>query len=197
MEVNKLMIWNDPLIYGNTVNFKFSDIWGNVDEFLQDYNNIGIPVSISDASATTLYYLLYARYGESTAATPNTDQFKYKIFSLIFQYGPTWEKNLDIQKQLRELSLEELLDGGKAIYNHSLNPSTMPSTDTLEELTTVNDQNVTKYKKNKIDAYRILSDLLKTDVTGYFLDRFKTCFITVIAKVPLWYVTDLIGDDEK
>lgn len=199
------MMWNNSL-YGNYRNFKFTQIWEDVNEFLQDYGTpgdnpdapLGIAPTISTNSATTLYYLLLARYANSTVASSDPNRFKLQVLAIIFQYGPTWEKNLEIQKELRGLSLEELLDGGKAIYNHSLNPSTAPSTNTLEELTTINDQNVTKYKKNRVDAYRILTDLLKTDVTGYFLDKFKSLFLTIVEpEVPLWYVTDLIteGDD--
>ena len=34
------------------------------------------------------------------------------MFSIIFQYGPTWEKRLDIQTTLRGLQLSDLIDNG-------------------------------------------------------------------------------------
>ena len=46
----------------------FTDIWEDKDEFLYDYKHVGIPTTISDANATTLYYLLYARYGNNPIA---------------------------------------------------------------------------------------------------------------------------------
>lgn len=183
-------------LYGNYRNRKFTDIWGDVGDFLQDYNDNGINASISDTSATTLYYLLYARYGNSTVASSDETQFKYKVFAIIFQYGPTWEKRLEIQKALRELDIEELQKSATAIYNHSFNPSTLPSAQTLEELTTINDQNVTKHKRSKTDAYALIMGLLETDVTEEFLTKFKKLFLTVVSpELPLWYITKK-GEEE-
>ena len=105
-------------------------------------------------------------------------------------YGPTWEKRLEIQKELRNLNIEELQKSATAIYNHSYNPSTEPSTQTLEELRTINDQNVTKHKRSKTDAYALLLSLLETDVTEEFLSKFKKLFIQVVSpELPLWYLT--------
>ena len=184
-------------LYGNFRTRKFTDIYDSADVFIDDYNSNGIQPIISDKSITTLYYLLYARYGNSHIASSDETQFKYKLFTLVFMYGPTWEKRLEIQEKVRGLSLDEIMDGGKAIYNHSFNPSTAPSTDTLDELPTINDQNVTKYKKNKMDAYNILTTLLETDVTGAFLDKFKSLFLTIVEpELPLWYVTNLYDQEE-
>ena len=90
-----------------------TDVWESVNDFCYDYQHVGIPTTISvNPSAMTLYYLLYARYGNNPIANRDVNQFKYKIFSTIFQYGPTWEKRLDIQKALREMQLSDLIDDG-------------------------------------------------------------------------------------
>lgn len=191
------MLEGNPL-YGNYRNRKFSDIWEEVSVFLSDYQNNGIPVLISDQSATTLYYLLYARYGNSTIASFDENQFKYKVFTLIFMYGPTWEKRLQIQKEIRDLDISDFVKGSTAIYNTALNPGTEPSTQGLEELPTIDSQNVNKYKKSIGDAYEQLLGLLETDVTAYFLDRFKSLFLTVVApEEPLWYETEIEGDNNN
>lgn len=179
-------------LYGNYRQRKFTDIYGDKNTFLTDYKENGLPTTISDDTATTLYYLLYARYGNSTIASSDENQFKYKLFSTVFMYGPTWEKRLDIQEKLRTLTDDQLREGSKAIYNHAFNPSTAPSTDTLDELTTINDQNTTKYKKTPMEGYSTLLMLLETDVTAEFLDRFRKLFLVVVEpELPLWYVTDL------
>lgn len=194
--------FGDPIVlqdslYGNYRTRKFTDIWEEVDDFANDYTGVGIPTTISEESLTTLFYLLYARYGNSHIASSDETQFKYKVFSTIFMYGPTWEKRLEIQKNLREMDIEELRESAKAIYNHSFNPSTTPSTDTIDELTTINDQNVTKHKRSKTDAYALLIGLLETDVTKEFIDRFAKLFLTIVEpELPLWYVTDSdIGEE--
>lgn len=190
-------MWNNSL-YGNYRNRKFSDIWGEVNEFTEDYNNSGLSGAISDDTLSTLYYLLYARYGNSTIASSDENQFKYKVFSTIFMYGPTWEKRLEVQTKLRELSEEDLLAGTRQINNHSWNPSSEPSTSTLDELPTTNEQTSTKYKKSKLDAYAMLTSLLETDVTEEFIGMFKKLFLTVVEpELPLWYVTELNMEGEN
>ena len=91
----------------------FTDIWEEASDFLYDYQHLGIPTTISTNSATTLYYLLYAKYANSPIGNRDEEQFKYKVFSVVFQYGPTWEKRLSIQTSLRALTLDDLVDGGK------------------------------------------------------------------------------------
>lgn len=142
-------------------------------------------------NAKLLYYLLYAQYDSRSIASSDVNQFKYQILTNIFKYGPTWEKKLEVQQALRDMSLDELQESAKAIYNHSYNPSTAPTTDTLEELNTINDQNVTKHKRSKLDAYALLSELLERDVTSEFVRTFEKYFSKVGPTLPLWYTTDI------
>lgn len=182
-------------LYGNYRNRKFTDIWPSANVFVDAYANNGVPETITEETAEVLYYLLYARYGNSTIASSDENQFKYKVFSTIFMYGPTWEKRLEIQKAVRELSLEEVQKGGKAIYNTALNPNQSPTTDSLEEIKFINQQNTSNFVKSKVDAYAIIIDLLETDVTEAFIGQFKKLFLQVVSpELPLWYVTE---DEEE
>ena len=98
-----------------------TDVWSKATDFVADYQNIGIPTTISAQNATTLYYLLYARYGNTPIANYDEEQWKYKIFSIVFQYGPTWEKRLDIQNTLRGLQIDDLIDNGSfhELFSHN------------------------------------------------------------------------------
>ena len=98
-----------------------TDVWSKATDFVTDYQNIGIPTTISVQNATTLYYLLYARYGNTPIANYDENQWKYKMFSIIFQYGPTWEKRLDIQNTLRGLQIDDLVDNGSfhELFSHN------------------------------------------------------------------------------
>lgn len=169
----------------------FTEIWEEASDFLADYGDNGIATTISTASATTLYYLLYAKYGNNPIANLDEEQFKYKVFSIIFAYGPTWEKRLDIQSKLRGLSEDTLLVGSKVIHNSALNPETAPGTQTLNELEYINAQNTSNIKKSKMDAYAQLWELLDTDVTTSFIDKFKVCFKQFVRPERTWiYVTE-------
>ena len=191
-----MMVPYNCSLYGNYRQVKFTDVYGDVESFVSDYNTCGIPASLTDANnVTTLYYLLYAKYGNSTIASSDTTQFKYKLFSIIFSYGPSWEKRLEIQEDIRGLTQDQLVVGSTQIYNHSYNPSTAPSTSSLEELTTINEQNTTKGKRGLLDAYSFLWDLIDTDVTTEFLNRFASLFIKIVEpELPLWYATPVIDD---
>lgn len=188
-------MWNKSL-YGNYRQVKFTDVYPDVATFLSDYTSNGIKTTISQDSATTLYYLLYSRFGNSVIASSDTNRFKYDLFGTIFSYGPTWEKKLDIQEKLRNLTDDELFAGSTQIHNHAYNPGTAPSTNTLDELPAINEQNTSKYKKDKMSGYAMLVSLLDTDVTESFISKFKKLFITVVQpELPLWYATDIITDD--
>ena len=182
-------------VYGNYRTRKFADIWPSADAFIQDYQASAIPQKLKVADATTLYYLLYARYGNSSIANSDENQFKYKIFSTIHIGGATWAKKQEIQDKLREMTEDEILAGTKAIYNHAFNPQTSPTTNTVDELEYINEQNTTKYKKSKLDGYALLWAILNDGVTETFLREFRYHFLVVVEpQLPLWYVTDISGD---
>ena len=300
-----------------------TEVWSQASEFLNDYQNIGIPTTISNQNATTLYYLLYARYGNTPIANYDENQWKYKMFSIIFQYGPTWEKRLDIQTTLRGLQIADLIDNGsyralssqsgsetssktgsdnntrtlnttekntgtsalantgtdttastgtqsvartgtvgttgetEDIKNHAFNPSTNPAQNAYSPLSYINEQHATKNDVNstvtnnltdtttndlenqtthnttstttndlsrsdtgtikddrtitdstsaenssqnetttvmtagKLKAYEKLLELLETDVTGEFINKFKVCFKQfVMPERHMIYVTE-------
>lgn len=169
----------------------FQEIWDSAAKFVAEYKANGIKTTITDDNCTTLYYLLYAKYGNNPIASSDENRFKYAVWATIFKYGPTWEKRLEIQDKLRALSEDDLLRSGKSIFNHAYNPSTEPSTGSLEELPGINEQNTNQYVKSKIDAYGSLMELLRTDVTEQFLGEFRKLFKICLVENPLLYVTDL------
>lgn len=193
-----MSLMNSPL-YGNYRYRKFTDIYEDVDAFITDYtdicvNKMGI-TAFETSDAQRLFYLLYARYGNSTIASSDETQFKFKLFSIIFSAGPSWKRKLDAQRKLLQLNDEDIRLGSKAIYNHALNPSTAPSTASLTELTKIDDQNTTNYLKSQLEGYSALIELIKDDVTGIFLDKFKKLFLVFVnPEGPLWYISENTGD---
>lgn len=174
--------------YGAYRTRTFADIFPSEKDFSDEVKSSKLHQEFVDSELSIIYYLLYARYGNSHIAFSDENQFKYSVYSTIMMYGPAWKKRYEIQINVMKLTEDEILTGGKAIYNHSYNPSTVPSTDTLDELPTVNEQNTTKYKKSKLEGYGILDSLIKTDVTEEFIGKFKKLFIKVLAPdYPLLY----------
>ena len=167
----------------------FSQFWGNdADAFLTDCKASGIPLKISDESTTTLYWLLLAEFANSTIANRDENQFKNRLYATIFRYGPTWEKRLEIQEKVRNLTEDEISTGMKQIINKAEHPGTLPSTSSLEALQLISEQNVVNSKRDKLTGYNNLLALLETDVTAAFIDRFRPLFMKVVApEMPLLY----------
>lgn len=184
-------------IYGLPSNTTFADVWDDAATFVAQYKACGLYDAnnkISDASASNLYYLLYSRFGNDSIASRDTNRFKYAVWGIIFEFGPSWESKLELQNKVRNLTDAELIAGGKAIFNHAYNPGTAPSTSTLEELTAINDQNTTNYQKSKIEAYSLKWDMISNDVTKQFIDKFANLFSKVAA--PVYQIAFPVEDEE-
>lgn len=174
--------------YGGYRTRTFQEVFPSANDFVGFLKECDIPLTIKEETARTLFGLLYANYGNSHVASSDENQFTYQVASTIYMYGPTWEKRVEIQKDLRELSMEELQRGTKDIHNTALNPGTSPTTATLEELTAINSQNTTNRKKSKPEAYATILALLETDVSKEFIAKFRPLFIKIAEPdYPLLY----------
>lgn len=183
--------------YGGYRTRTFANIFPSFEEFEEAYNESPLKIAFSaegesGLSLAQLFYMLYAHYGNSHIAYSDENQFVYYLWSIIYQYGPTTIKKREIQDKLRALSDDELRIGSKVIRNHSFNPSTAPSTSTMEELLTINAQNTDNQKKSVMDGYANLLALLEEDVVDEFIHKFKRLFIKITAPdYPLLYTTEV------
>ena len=189
-------------LFGNYLTPLFVEVWGKAEDFYDDYTHCGIPDLMNDEDTVkSIFYLLYARYGNNPIAATDTNRWKYMVFSLIYQYGPTWAKKMDIQAKLRGLDLDDstslIYQGSRNINNHAYNPNTSPSTASLEELNYINEQHTNGTKRGYLDAAAALMTLLETDLTGEFLGKFHRLFAPIAApQVPLYYTTTTTNEEE-
>ena len=177
----------DRTLFQSFNNLTFSQLWETAEDFINSYNITGLPkeeYQLNDETLRLVWTLLIGRFADSTIKPYNTfGAFKIRFMSRVWQHAPTWKKKLEIQNKLRELSLDDgsqIYEGSKAIFNSAMNPGTAPSTGDTEELNFINNQNVTKYKKSKLEGLSLLNDLLKNDVTEQFLKKFDDFFKTII-----------------
>lgn len=157
----------------------FSQIYPNFESFKDTFDNdFGgyAKDCITSTSLETLFYILYARYGNNPIVNYSINQFKAKLVANTFQKGPTWERKLSLQKSLRDLSEDDLLTGARTILNRAEHDEGSPGTDTDELLGYINLQNVSKMRRSKIDAYSFLQDILKSDVTEEFISSYAKLF---------------------
>ena len=172
----------DPVTYPTNADY-FKYKWSQSGFYSSSYQ------TMTDDNIKLLYFLILAKYGDTQIVSQEEELFDNKLWSIVFQYGSFWQKEMDIQKEARALDLTQfdtygnlnpLYAGSKAIYNHSYNPSSTPSTDDTNELPTIDDQNTTKYVKSKAEGLSTLEELLKRDVTDAFLQRFRVLFKKVL-----------------
>lgn len=170
----------------------FCEIYPDYASFSADYTDIYLEAFATPLTETKkIFYLLYSRYGNNPIANMDVNQFKFKMFSIMFQYAPTWEKRLSIQATLRSMSEADILSGSKVIDNSALNPSAEPTTGSEVELNYINQQNTNTVKKGKVEGYTMLWSMLRTDVTEQFLKEFQKCFKLVVRpEQPLLYISE-------
>lgn len=123
-----------------------------------------------------LYWLLYSRYCNNPTSSYSENVFKSQIVAITWQRGPTWVKKVQVQDSLRSLSEADLITGARTIFNRAVHPENQPGTNTDEELTYLNAQDVSKQRRSKLDAYSYLFDVLKNDVTEEFISAFAKLF---------------------
>lgn len=178
--------WTDNYLFQTSTKRLFDEIFENASGFLEEYKKSAFADAISDDNVTKLYYLLYARHGNDPIVNLDENQFKYRVWSTIFMYGPTWQRKLALQTSLQSLTDDELMAASISISNHAVNPSTSPTTLTDEIFNYIDEQNVGKNKRGKIDAYGMLQELLREDVTIKFLAKFDNLFSPMLEQ-PMWY----------
>ena len=160
------------------------------------YNNCGVPnrllggVDYIKYGLEAIYFILTSRFANDHIKISDEQRFKLEVCSRIMQYGPQWQRMMVLQDKLLNLSDEDLVLGHTTIHNHAMHPDTEPSDQTLEELQYIDDQNVTKYKRDGIDAYSRLIPWLEDKATTEFLKHFENLFVVVAYGRAVTYVSD-------
>lgn len=170
-------------------NKTFSDVWDEStdlsSEYLTEFPSTGVLKLPDSFNWQVFYYLCVGRWGNTEIIVQDSGlaRWKARFFSLVFQFGPNWAKQLEIQSKLRDLSEEELMRGGLMVSTNALNPAEKPSGtfDGLDmpKVETIQQQATSQSRRSKLDAYAALSSLLRTDVTESFLIRFDSLFKSI------------------
>lgn len=164
--------------YGVYNTRKFSDVFPNVEKFRKDYEH-WVPQEYrftDNSSLNTIFFVLFGRYGNSHLANAiDESQFIAETMSILFQYGTTWEVKLKTQKKIRAWQEEDILTGASEKHNAGYNPAEALSNPD-EDILTINQQNRTTRKKDKMNSYAMWMAMLDTDFTEELVGRFARLF---------------------
>lgn len=154
------------------------------------YQNCGVPNRLLSSTSpdttydkyqlNTIYFLLMSRFANDHIKISDEQRFKLEVCSRIMQYGPQWQRLMALQDKMLKLTDDDLKYGHTTIYNHAMHPDTDPTTQTIDELDYIDDQNVTKMKRDGLDAYSRLLPWLDDKATTDFLKHFENLFVVVV-----------------
>lgn len=184
-------------LYGNYRTRTFSDIFPSDTSFIEGFRDCPLGSVLTDEEASKIWFILASKYMNSHICYSDENQFKFNVYQIVYSAGPTYCKKVELQDKLRALTDTDILKGTKVIYNHAYNPASAPSTDTLTEIETINDQNTANTLKSKMQGYTELYSALNDRLTEDFLHKFKKLFLRVVEpQLPLWYITNVEEEEE-
>jgi len=160
----------------------FGEIFPSLSDFTTGYANSHFPAVVGDSSLSLIYYLLYAKYKNNNIKGDDQDQFKMRVFSIIFQHAPEFEKRLEIRDKINsiDLSNDAWMQGTTQVFNNAQHPSNSPGTLSMEEIGQIDARSTTLTKKGIMESYMMLSSLIERDVTQEFIDKFKVLFSDIV-----------------
>lgn len=171
-------------LFGSFLTEKMLDIFPNFETFKERYKELPAVMQksgLTDENLELHYYLLVGTYGNSTISSVDLEQWIMQFFITIFKWGPVYQKRLEVCRAVQQQDLTTLTDGASAIYNHAYNPGEGGyDANKPTELTYINEQNTSKYKKDQIKAYAEYMELLVADPTEDYLKKFKPLFLSIV-----------------
>lgn len=180
-------------------NVIFTDIWEEPTDMITDFRDSYLnKAGFTDTSLGVLYSQLYARHGSDHIAYSDAEQWKYAVFSIIYNEGMKWQVSRTTQDLLESLPEDEILYGGKVVTNATRNPSTSDKdmSDT-SGLPTIDAQDASINVMNKVVAYSGYVSSLK-DVTTEFINKFDKLFSRVVTNPGrVMYRTEPEEDEEE
>lgn len=167
----------------------FLDIWNNYTTFKSDYDDLNeFNITLDEAYLKKTFFLLVARYGDQ-AITGYRDEprWKLRVFATIATYGPVWQEKSKLQETIRGMTVDDFKKSSKTIYNTALNPNSVPTTGSLEELEYINSQNTSNKVVSDYEAIARKWELLNDDLDKNYTDHFKGLFSKFLLQdVPLY-----------
>ena len=173
----------------------FNEIFPDANEFLSDYKDYESAIdnlnAVEDKYVVLTWQLISSKFGNTPIRSDSEDQFKLSVFSVMFSEAPSFVTRLTVQGKIRNLTEAELIEGETAIANAARNPATAPTTQSMDEFPYIDNQNVTKQKRSKLQAYALQLGLLENDLSETYIRKFEPLFARVIIDAEYIYTEEV------
>lgn len=163
---------------------KFEFVWESVEELNKDKDKFFPSIPNMEQEEFTA---LAGRYWGSEIRYTNMMQFKFAFFSILVDALPRLRAKLRINERLRNLSVEEAMEGMEIITNVATNPDTSyPEPDEIyEPLEYVSSQSAQKEKQGIARGLFNWKHMVGGQSYNEFLDSFKKLFRVILSERSL------------
>jgi hypothetical protein len=161
----------------------FADRFPDYATFLEKYTTSGLTGRLEiegEYGLETIFNLLAIKYCDDHMKSSNPGIFELKVFKLIWEHGPKWQRDMKLYDQLRNLTNTELSIGSQAVHNHAEHPDAAPVTTSVEGIGFIDSQNVTTYVKSPKDRVVEILELENSTLTEEFLAKFSPLFTDIL-----------------
>lgn len=166
----------------SAITFYFKEIYPTFDKFQAFLTRENV-VDLSDAENLTfaqyIYKILFRRYHNSNIQFDTVEDFECELANVLEDNFAKYKRQVELAKQMQQLTDNEILIISKALANQSNNPNTKP-TDPTQPLEYISAQAFTIATDNKLQGYLRALQNIPTKLIDAMLLRCVNLFKTII-----------------
>lgn len=173
-----------------TPTFTFKDLIPDFETFNDLWESYMIePMYLSVNEMERLYRILYNNYCNCSVAYDTPGAFYRMFFLELYNCGEDYIIKMNMIRELRQLSIDELVKEYETISNVANNDNEMiPSDNPLYHIVPyITTQSTSASKSNKANAIVKALSAYRDNKVKYFVDRFKYLFITIFGDNLYYY----------
>lgn len=166
----------------SAITFYFKEIYPTFDKFQAFLTNQKV-VDLSDAENLTfaqyIYKILFRRYHNSNIQFDTIEDFECELANVLEDNFAKYKRQVELAKQMQQLTDNDILTISKALANQSNNPNTK-ATDPTQPLEYISAQAFTIATDNKLQGYLRALQNIPTQLIDEMLMRCANLFKTLI-----------------
>ena len=173
----------------SALTFYFKEIFPTVEDFtnyLTEYEIVDISNQENLTFASYIYKILFRRYANSNVQYDTIEDFKLDFANILEDNFLKYQQQINLIKQINQLSNEDIIAISTALANTSNNPNTA-ITDPTQPIEFISNQAFTIARDNKLQAYLRAIQSIPTQLIDSILMPCVNLFKTILPKTIYVY----------